>query len=148
MGSLQGWTGISSSLEILGYLVSGMPLVNAAPENPISPAWLNFGVIGTVLFTLGIVGLVFGLVQLIRKRQGSGLFISAAAIGSVVVAIAISNLTSSVVHHWYVIYALPGFVLMKAIAVKFCVGQQTSLRRTGAAGAFLSSDSFPRHGTI
>lgn len=137
MGSLQGWTGISSSLEILGYLVSGMPLVNAAPENPISPAWLNFGVIGTVLFTLGIVGLVFGLVQLIRKRQGSGLFISATAIGSVVVAIAISNLTSSVVHHWYVIYALPGFVLMKAIAVKFAWASKLRFAGPALLGLFV-----------
>ena len=119
MASLQGATGYADIKEITSYLISGMPILNKIPENPLSPAWQNFGFIGTTLFFALATCLLFGVFAFIRQRNASGLYIFASTIGAIIVATLISNATSSIIHHWYVIYALPGFILVMAAAVNF-----------------------------
>ncbi len=119
MGSLQGWTNLDGATEIVSYLISGMPLKDMSPENPNSPAWLDFGPAGFVIFCLFVAFSLFALVCIVKKKQAAAAFITFASVGSVILAISISNTTKSVVHHWYIIYALPGVILLMAAAVGF-----------------------------
>jgi hypothetical protein len=115
-GTLKGYVGVDTTLDILSYLTLGMPMADRVPENPWNPAWGKIGAAGGVGFTLVMAGLIASMV-LIWRRKGSGLFVAASGGMAVVLAILVSNGLGSVLHRWYVIYSLPAFVVVLAIGV-------------------------------
>lgn len=115
----KGHTGLNSVVEILAYLVSGMPLVNQVSDNPWGPAWQNIGVAGDAFFYLMAVVFAFGLLKIFQSKNANATFISVVGVGSVAFAIAMSNLNQSILHHWYIIYALPVFILIMAATVEW-----------------------------
>ncbi|MCF6312398.1 MAG: glycosyltransferase family 39 protein [Verrucomicrobiales bacterium] len=131
----KGYTSLRNVIEILAYLVSGMPLVDSVPENPWSPAWQNIGVTGEVLFYLMAAVLLFGLLRVLLSKNAKAIFISVVGVSSVAFTIAMSNLNESILHHWYVIYALPVFILIMAATVESLWSSRIRMFRV--AGPFL-----------
>ncbi|NNE91885.1 MAG: hypothetical protein HKN23_09585 [Verrucomicrobiales bacterium] len=145
--TLQGTTSLSEIAKFTSYLVSGMPVVGEIPENPWAPSWDRLGVVvGWLGFFVGFAGVVFGLVKLFRpKLNQGGAFAASVTVLALLIAVTASNLSTSVLHHWYVIYALPGVIFLMAAGIEFLLRKTSNLRITGwvLLGFYLLSFAFP-----
>jgi len=143
LGVFKGTTRFNDTVEIIAYLLSGMPLENNAPTNPWSPAWQNIGVAGSVVFWgVGAVFL-FGFIKLLFSRNANVIFVSSIGVGAVFFAIVMSNITEAVNHHWYLIYALPSFILIMAMTIDSLWRSRYSYIGPGLLSVLVASFGFP-----
>ena len=143
MEVFKGYTGFDDSIEIVAYLISGMPLANNSPDNPLSPAWENAGMTGTVIFWSFVVIFLIGCFRIFVSRDGNAVFVVTAGIGAVLFTIGMSNLAGSVNHHWYLIYALPSFIIMMAGTIDYLWRSRFSFAGPALLLAVLCSFVFP-----
>lgn len=139
----RGSTGVNDTIEILAYLLSGMPVVNNSPANFWSPAWQNIGVAGSVIFALVAAVFFFALVRLLFSRNANLIFVFAVGLAAVFFTILMSNITESVNHHWYLIYALPSFLLIMAATIDLLWKSRFSYAGPALLVVLISSFSFP-----